>query len=274
MTAPKSWRDILPVHAAANLFPMLSEAELRELGEDIRKNGLQIPIALYKEQDRYVLLDGRNRLDAMELVGVQFELRSVKGCSFCDWYVHIVSTPITPGRDCLVIENDDPFAFVLAANIHRRHLTTEQKRELIAKLLKATPEKSNRQIADTVKASHVTVGAVRSELESTGQIDQLTRTVGKDGRARKTSKGKPVTEAELVELEAEIMSADDDPIIKQALCLFEQMTERQRDEFCHLACIVMLEKKSGGAIRTAKAAALLMDVDANGMPKFLKRIQH
>ena len=38
----------------------------------------------------------------------------------------------------------DPYAYVLSANVHRRHLTAEQKRELIAKVLKAQPEKSNR----------------------------------------------------------------------------------------------------------------------------------
>jgi hypothetical protein len=55
---------------------------------------------------------------------------------------------------------------------------------LITKVLKAKPEKSNRQIATEVKASHVTVGAVRGELESTGQINQLKKTTGKDGKAR------------------------------------------------------------------------------------------
>ena len=36
-TAPQaqSWRDILPIHPAAALFPRMSRDELRELGEDI-----------------------------------------------------------------------------------------------------------------------------------------------------------------------------------------------------------------------------------------------
>ena len=67
---PKSWRDVLPIHPAAELFPLMSEPELRELGEDIQANGLQAPIVLYKGK----LLDGRNRLDAMELVGIKFEI--------------------------------------------------------------------------------------------------------------------------------------------------------------------------------------------------------
>ncbi len=35
-----SWRDHLPIHPAADLFPRMSEDGLRELGEHIKANGL------------------------------------------------------------------------------------------------------------------------------------------------------------------------------------------------------------------------------------------
>jgi hypothetical protein len=35
-----SWRDVLKIHPACELFPLMSQAELKELGEDIKKNGL------------------------------------------------------------------------------------------------------------------------------------------------------------------------------------------------------------------------------------------
>src|SRR5215471_13254450 len=77
----ENWRYDLSVHPAADLFPLMSETELRELGEDIRKNGLQNPIVIWahnvpnnQEGVKYSLLDGRNRLDAMELVGIEFTL--------------------------------------------------------------------------------------------------------------------------------------------------------------------------------------------------------
>ena len=41
-----SWRAILPVHPAADMFPMLSEPELRAVGKHIKKNGLQSPIVI------------------------------------------------------------------------------------------------------------------------------------------------------------------------------------------------------------------------------------
>jgi hypothetical protein len=188
----KSWRDDLPIHPAAELFPRMAEAELRELGEDIRKNGLRIPLALFNDtaeaegreysekDDQYRLLDGINRLDAMKLVGLEFTLKKGNGRG---WWLDILDGEVDCPQPIVVYA--DPYAFVISANAHRRHLTPGQRRDLIAKVLKATPEKSNRQIAETVKVSHVTVGAVRAELNSTGQIDQFEKTVGKDGKARK-----------------------------------------------------------------------------------------
>ena len=70
-TAPQaqSWRDTLPVHPAAALFPRMSSDELRELGKDIRKNGLRSSIALWQPDKgaSALLLDGISRLDAVEV---------------------------------------------------------------------------------------------------------------------------------------------------------------------------------------------------------------
>src|SRR5262249_6969633 len=154
-----SWRDHLPIHPAAELFPLMSEPELRELGEDIKKNGLLSPIVIHHE----MLLDGRNRLDAMELVGIEFELvRAWKGPAN-GRIAEIFSDDIGIDPDDGGIQSPigvDPYAYVLGANIHRRHLTSEQKRELIAKVLKAKPETSNATVAKQVKADDKTVAKV------------------------------------------------------------------------------------------------------------------
>src|SRR5262249_37656356 len=72
-----------------------------------------------------------------------------------------------------------------SANLHRRHLTADQKRELIAKVLKAKPEASNNTIAKQVRADGKTVAKARRKLESTSEIPRLEKTVGKDGKSRK-----------------------------------------------------------------------------------------
>ena len=57
--AVSSWRDHLKVHPAAALFPRMTEAELRELGEDIKRNGLrQKCVRLIVPHLGALLLDG------------------------------------------------------------------------------------------------------------------------------------------------------------------------------------------------------------------------
>src|SRR4051812_45033428 len=131
----KSWRDVLEVHPAAELLPLMSPDELKALAEDITKNELTSRIVIWSERDQiddpHYLLDGRNRLDAMELVGIP--VLNEEG-NLCVSYLHKIG--------------GDPYTYFLSANVHRRHLTGEQKRELIAKVLKTRPESSNRQIAE------------------------------------------------------------------------------------------------------------------------------
>ena len=74
---------MLPVHPAAELFPRMSPDELKALAEDIKKNGLKIPVTVWRGNGgRMQLLDGRNRLDAMEAVGIP--IKRLK--SFIEYY--------------------------------------------------------------------------------------------------------------------------------------------------------------------------------------------
>jgi hypothetical protein len=142
---------------------MMASDELKALGEDIKKNGLQerVKFIIKADQSRKIIIDGRNRLAAMELAGV----------------------PVNDNHFEMV-HHADIYAYVISANIHRRHLTREQKQELIAKVLKAQPGTSDRAIASTTKTDHKTVGAVRTKLEATGEIPQSGKTTGRDGRTR------------------------------------------------------------------------------------------
>jgi hypothetical protein len=176
----KSWRDVLPVHPAADLFPLMSETDpagLKEMGEDIEKRGLVCSVVLSCEKPPR-LVDGRNRLDAMEQVGI----RVIREGGLNHELIHSITLP----------SDIDPYEFVLSVNIHRRHLSAEKKREVIAEQLKANPEKSNRQIAELAKDDHKKVGRVRDALEATGALPQLSKTVGKDGKARNRPAAEPV----------------------------------------------------------------------------------
>lgn len=86
-----------PVHPACALLPLMSEDSLAEMAYDIKVNGLTRPVVLNDGK----LLDGRNRLLACEMAGVE--------------------------PDFVEFEGEDPVAWVLSLNFHRRHLTETQK---------------------------------------------------------------------------------------------------------------------------------------------------
>jgi len=189
------WRDLVKVHPAADLFPMMSDDELEELGQDIKANGLRQEIIWWTPEsqqkvinrrlgDRYErdvqLLDGRNRLAAMEKIGIQIRNRIPMACGGTE------RGEILYGGDN--INPVDPYTYVVSANLQRRHLTGEQKRELIAKLLKESPSRSDRATARLAKVSDKTVGVIREKLEATAEIPQLEKTIGADGKARSSTR--------------------------------------------------------------------------------------
>jgi hypothetical protein len=62
----------------------------------------------------------------------------------------------------------EPERLVASLNIHRRHLTLEQKREAIARLLEVMPDASDRRIASITNTSHHTVAKVRGKMAEGG----------------------------------------------------------------------------------------------------------
>ena len=112
------WRETYKVHPAADVFPMMSDDELAKLGEDIMANGLKQRIVLYGNPPAHVLLDGRNRLEALERAGLP--------------------TAFTTCQCQILTERDgDAVAHIIGLNIHRRHLTKQQQADLIVAAIKA-----------------------------------------------------------------------------------------------------------------------------------------
>ena len=87
----------MKIHPVAELFPMLSASELNEMADSIKREGLLNPCV--RQGD--VLLDGRNRLAACKRAGVEPRFVEYTG--------------------------DSPVAFIIGANLARRHLDKGQK---------------------------------------------------------------------------------------------------------------------------------------------------
>jgi hypothetical protein len=154
--ATSKWRSTYKVHPAADAFPMLSDDELQKLGEDISANGLNVPLAFCWVESgtpaaHRVLIDGRNRLEAMERVGIRLQPQSNS----------------LPGRfrekeTAIIITDGDPVAHIISLNIHRRHLTKQEQADLIVAAIKAGQK-------------HPQVGEVSKGGRGKGQSDQTGR---------------------------------------------------------------------------------------------------
>ena len=175
--APTTWHAVLPIHPAAKLLPRISESELKELGEDIKQRGLLFPpVTIIEEDGVERLLDGISRLDAMEMAGLEVVTQET------DLNPAIVCQTVPPGTD--------PYSYVLSVNVRRRHLSADQKRDVIVALLKAQPHRSNRQIAKQVGASHPHVAKVRREAEKAGDVETVTTSIDTRGRRQPAKKEK------------------------------------------------------------------------------------
>src|SRR4051794_14652462 len=105
-------------HPVANLWPLLPEAELAELAEDIRANGLRYPI--WRHRDGRII-DGRNRWLACQSIGVDCPAN------------------IFDGSDAELIP------FVVSLNEKRRHLTVDQRAAIAADLVTLSHGSNQRQ---------------------------------------------------------------------------------------------------------------------------------
>lgn len=145
-----------PVHPVASMFPMSDDETLKALADDIKKNGQMEPIVLGEYWDdpyevlrshgievedgadiggvdfgdevntalttpHLVLLDGRNRLTACGLAGVEPEFTTgIPGDAMArtsesdDWEVYVSN-------------------WIVSKNLHRRHLSTGQRAAVAAK---------------------------------------------------------------------------------------------------------------------------------------------
>lgn len=190
-----NWRRYLRVHPAADKLPMMDEAELKELADDIKANGLRTGVAILgKKPDQPstnlpVLIDGRNRLDAMAQAGLLAVNNQGHLC---------IRSSDEAGQGLRLIKynyrDGDPDKLVLSLNIYRRHLTPERRRALIAALLKTDPTQSDRQIGRQIHADHKTIASDRAALETWGTVPHVetrTDTLGRQQRATKPPQRNP-----------------------------------------------------------------------------------
>jgi len=160
--------ELIEIQALMPIDP----ADRERLRADIRESG-EVRDALKVYRDRrsgdLLILGGYNRWQ----IALELELSSVP----VDEYE---GTPAA--RRELVVKD----------NLNRRHLTGEQKRDLIRYFLKQDPAQSNKAIAHKTGTTKETVKAQRAKLETGGEIRPLGKVTGRDGKQyTKTPAKKP-----------------------------------------------------------------------------------
>jgi ParB-like chromosome segregation protein Spo0J len=152
-----------------NLMPM-DASDRNRLKEDIEQSGIiRDPIKVYKEGRKFMILGGFNRWS----IAVELGLETV---------------PVEIYR----VTEEERKDLVIKDNLNRRHLTSEQKRNLIAYFLKEDPYRSNREIAKKTGIDHKTVEPVRRQLEAGGEIPHLKTIKGMDGKEYSKKESLPV----------------------------------------------------------------------------------
>jgi hypothetical protein len=105
----------LTLHPFCEIIPPCTAKEFAELKEDIKKNGLQVPVKLLTDQ----ILDGRSRYNAcieLEKEGVRIDFKT----------------------DAFSGTQKDALAYVISMNVKRRQLTPSQRAIIAAKLVNSS----------------------------------------------------------------------------------------------------------------------------------------
>lgn len=121
-----------------SLFPDLPESDFAELVESISENGQRMPIQLDADGK---ILDGVHRYKACQKLFIRPKLKKWRGPATVDDYAR----------------------YVLAANIHRRHLTASQRAMIAEEISKLLP---NKKLAKDIGETHRAPGAQSNDAEA------------------------------------------------------------------------------------------------------------
>lgn len=143
-------------------LPRLTDDEYSALESSIREHGIQVPILVDENKS---IIDGHHRAEIAERLGIE-----------------------CPRRFAIDLTDEQKRTLALSLNVDRRHLSRDQRRELIASSVMADPHLSNRQHAERTGVDHKTVGSVRTELESRGEIPHVAERTDSAGRVQPASR--------------------------------------------------------------------------------------
>jgi N6-adenosine-specific RNA methylase IME4/ParB-like chromosome segregation protein Spo0J len=189
----------LEVHEAASLFPDMGKNEFEALKQDIAKNGLRLPILVFRNR----IVDGRQRLRACRELGIAPRFQAV----------HEMQKSVPE--------------YIISMNLQRRHLSDSQRAMVassFAKLGKGTNQHTahavtQKEAADLLKVSVDSVQRAR-QVEANG-IPELVHAVENGNldvtNASTISSLSQVEQTDLLQLDSKAILAKAKQIRKDAM---------------------------------------------------------
>lgn len=126
--------------ALEGAIPELTSIEYRGLKESIQTHGFLPAHEVIVTADDEVLLDGRSRLQVCAELGLEAPIARVN------------------------VPPEQRWDYVVVSNLRRRHLTIDQRRDILREYLRRHPETSNRKASITLDVDDKTVAAARREI--------------------------------------------------------------------------------------------------------------
>ena len=184
-------------HPLSKAFPAMPSTEYQTLLADIEKHGQRDPITVYDG----MILDGWHRYQCLEHLGIE---------------------PVTRQLP----EGEDPVAFVISRNLHRRHLTASQRAVAVVQCGEWKPphrervnpvhpsakrvEKSNAEYAKDAEVSERTIQDAK-KVVSAGKVDEIYKGASVKSIARPTPakalEPEPEPEEDAPDLQGELEQA-------------------------------------------------------------------
>lgn len=171
-------KNELKIHPAAELFPPMTEAEFLGLKEDIREHGQREDIVVWQGQ----LIDGRHRLRACRELGIEPQVAEL-------------------------MDETDPWQYVVSHNLHRRHLTTAQRAMVADKL--ASRKQGEKKPDSGIPLSQPT------QAEAAKLVNVSVDSVKQARKIRKTAKPETVAAVERGEITLNAAVATVKPEVSQ-----------------------------------------------------------
>ena len=140
-------------HPIADVWPMMDEAKIAELADDIRKNGQLVPVWLYEGK----ILDGRNRWAACKIAGAEPKTKEYTG--------------------------DEPTGFAVSLNDRRRHMNKGSLAAVAAELEPFFAADAKRRYEHTVGRPNKSVEKVPPIIASQPKArEEAAKSVGVNDR--------------------------------------------------------------------------------------------